>query len=130
MNLFLVFPYYLYWHYSAGISQWYKNLITFIEFEFNYFSFVDLSKTLFSPFQRLKENYAGSPLEIEAFATALLVNTIMRIVGFIVRSSILIFGSCVLSISIILALILALFWLIAPLVLLAGMTTSIILLIK
>lgn len=117
MKFLLVVPQYLYWHYSLGFIEWTRNIFNFIEFEFHFFSVMDLLKTFFSPFQRLKERYSGSPLDFEAIASVLLVNIIMRLVGVVVRSIILIFAAVVISLSMVLALLLIITWIFLPLIL-------------
>ncbi len=114
MKFFMIVPQYLYWHYSAGFVEWTRNLFNFLEFEFHFFSVKDLLLTLFSPFQRLKEKYSGSPLDIEAILSVLLVNIIMRFVGFVVRSVLLIVATVVITLSFLATLLLLLIWVILP----------------
>jgi hypothetical protein len=121
----MIGPYYIYWHYTQGIAELSKNLFNFIVFEFHFFSVKDLLFTLLSPFQRLKEDYGNNAIEFEKIASALIVNIIMRIIGFLVRSFILICAFICIVCSLILIPIILLFWLILPillLILLAGST--------
>lgn len=118
MKFFMVVPYYLSWHYSRGFAEWARNIFNFIEFEFHLFSVQDLLKTLFAPFQRLKERYGGNPMDIEAILSVLLINFIMRVVGLVVRGVILIVAAIVLAISIVLAIVLIVLWAILPVLLL------------
>lgn len=117
MKFLMVLPQYLQWHYTRGFIEWTRNIFNFIEFEFHFFSVTDLLKTLFSPFQRLKERYSGNPLDFEAIASVVLVNIIMRLVGFFVRTIILIFAALTISLSLILALLLLIIWIFLPLIL-------------
>lgn len=119
MKLIMVVPHYLAWHYSVGLVQWSRNLFNFIEFEFHFFSVKDLLLTLFSPFQRLKERYGSNPMDFEVIASAFVVNMIMRGVGFLVRSFILIFGAISITITTILAMLLFVLWIILPVLLVA-----------
>ncbi len=118
MKFFMIAPYYLYWHYTRGLAELSKNLFNFLIFELNFFSVKDLLTTLFSPFQRLRESYGNSIVDFESIASAFVVNTLMRIIGFIVRSVILITAFIVLTISTLLVPILLLLWLVLPLLLL------------
>ena len=117
MNLFMVVPYYLAWHYSRGLAQWTRNLFNFLSFEFHFFSVTELLRTLFAPFQRLKERYGSNPMDVEAILSSLLVNLIMRVVGLVVRSVILIIAALVITVSFVLVLALLLLWILLPLVL-------------
>lgn len=118
MKFFMIGPYYINWHYTRGISELSKNLFNFIVFEFNFFSVKDLFLTLFAPFQRLKEDYGSSAIEFEKILSALVVNIIMRIIGFIVRSFILLAAFFCIGFSIILFPIAILAWLVLPVILL------------
>lgn len=114
MKFFMIGPYYLNWHYTRGLVELSKNLWNFIVFEFHFFSIKDLLLTLLSPFQRLKEDYGSSAIDFERILSALVVNIIMRIVGFFVRSFILLFGFICIGFSFILFPIILLFWIILP----------------
>ena len=124
MNFFMIAPYYLYWHYTRGISELSKNLFNFIVFELHFFSVKDLLLTLFSPFQRLKESYGNSIIDFEGIASTFVVNIVMRCVGFCVRSVILFFAFVTLSITSFLIPVLLLLWLVLPFLLLGLMLGS------
>ena len=118
MKFFMIGPYYLYWHYTRGISELSKNLFNFIIFQFHYFSVKDLIFTFFSPFQRLKEEYSPNSFEIEKILSTFVLNTLMRIVGMLVRSVLLSIAIICIVISLILVPIILLTWLILPVLLL------------
>lgn len=118
MKFFLIGPYYIYWHYGRGISSLVKNLINIISFEFHLFSVKELLLTLFSPFQRLREDYGGSPLDIETILSSFIVNVVMRLVGFFVRSVILLFAFVVILFTLIMFPIILIFWLLLPIIIL------------
>ncbi len=118
MKFFMIAPYYLYWHYTRGLTELSKNLLNFIVFELHFFSIKELLLTLFSPFQRLKENYGNSIVDFENIASALVVNVIMRVVGFVVRSLILLVGFFAIMGTIFFAPILLILWILLPFVLL------------
>jgi len=118
MKFFMIGPYYVYWHYTQGIVELSRNLLNFIAFEFHFFSVKDLLLTLLSPFQRLREDYGSNAIEFEKIFSALIVNIIMRAVGFLVRSVILICAFVCITLSILLFPIILLLWLLLPLLLL------------
>ena len=91
MNFLLVIGNYLKWHYSKAIynvfSIW-KNISFFV---FNFFSIKSLLVNYFSPWKRLSENYPKF-INIKEYLSTLLINIIMRIVGIVLRSFMLILG--------------------------------------
>lgn len=114
----MIGPYYVYWHYTQGLFELIRNIWNFIVFEFHFFSVTDLLKTLFSPFQRLKENYEWNIVDLENVLSIITVNIVMRIVGLIVRLFILSLAFIFILITFILFPIIILIWLVLPLLLL------------
>lgn len=126
MSPFVVFPYYLAWHYTYAIRDFFTiwgNLQWFI---YQFFSISVLLKTLFSPFKRLKEKGADSLIDFEGFFESLIVNIVMRLVGFILRTIIIIFGLVVLVLSFFIGIFAFLFWLILPFLILFLIVVSLV----
>lgn len=113
MKLLTLVPYYLSWHYTQGVKDLLNLWKTFLWFLPNFFSIGTLLKTLFSPFQRLNENYRGG-LDIENFFSTLIVNTLMRLVGFIIRSMLIVIGILAFALTLLLGLFVFLGWLLLP----------------
>jgi len=129
MNFLLITPYYLKWHYSKAIFsifEIWKNLMWFL---WNFFSIKILLKTFFSPFERLKEKYSGG-LDIENFMSAMIVNLIMRLIGIVIRTTIIIFGLLVCIFFVILGIFGFIIWFFLPLILVYIFIISLIPLIK
>ncbi len=125
MKFFMIGPYYLNWHYTQGLVELIKNLWNFIVFEFQFFSVKDLLFTLLSPFQRLKEDYGNNAIDFQKILSALVVNIIMRIVGFFVRSFILICALISITLSFILFPIIVLGWIVLPFIIVILLTGSV-----
>lgn len=94
MNYLLIFIGYLKWHYGKAllttITLW-KNFSVFI---FNFFSIKSLATNFFTPWKRLAESYPKG-FHIQESLEIFLVNTMMRIVGMILRTLMLTIGlSC------------------------------------
>jgi hypothetical protein len=87
MNIFLVLPYYLSWHYGRAILDIKDNAKNFIVFVYNVFSIPVLISTLFSPWMRIKDGYSVNNL-LETFV----FNTMMRFFGVFVRLMFIILG--------------------------------------
>jgi fatty acid desaturase len=129
MNFLLIIPYYLSWHYSQGILDYFKVWKNLVWFLWNFFSFKVLLKTFFSPFKRLKEKYAGG-LDMESLASSILITTLMRLVGMVFRAAIIVFGLIVLVTFVIAGLIGIFVWLVLPFALVGLIIISLIALIK
>ncbi len=121
----MIGPYYIYWHYTQGLAELIKNFWNFVIFELHFFSVTDLLRTLFSPFQRLKENYGGNITDLENILSTFVVNIIMRIIGLLVRTFILVFAFVSLTLTFLLFPLIIIFWLVLPVLLLILMTGAI-----
>jgi hypothetical protein len=117
MKFFSLVPYYFTWHYTLAIKNLFHICLNFIWFIWNFFSFKILLKTLFTPYKRLTEHYNGG-LDIERFLETIVVNLLMRIVGFIARSVVLILGLISLVIVSISSVFVLFIWLLLPFILL------------
>lgn len=106
------------WHYGRGVRNLLSNWLNFLWFAYNFFSIPLLLGTLFSPFERLSEEYKGG-LDIGALLGTLLVNTIMRFVGAIVRLFIIGMGVFTLAMFIAAGLIVLVAWLLLPFIVFA-----------
>jgi hypothetical protein len=114
MRFFTLIPYYLVWHYTNGILNYLSIWGNFIWFSYNYFSFKVLLKTLFSPFKRLSEkNFRG--FDPGKFFGDLIVNILMRIIGFMMRIGVILIGVAVTTIVVLGGLGLFIVWLVLPL---------------
>jgi len=106
---------YVTWHYSRAIRDtivlW-SNIIWFLS---NFFSLPLLSSTLFSPWKRLHEK-RSEHFDIEDFMSVIVVNVMMRLVGFLFRITIIAIGLIVLTLALILMGIHLLIWIFFPLV--------------
>ncbi len=89
------------------------NVLWFIV---QFFSFAVLIKTLFSPWERMSEKYRGG-LNLEAIASTLIINILMRGLGFVIRVIVLLLGFAFLVLSMIAGLLLGIAWLLFPFIL-------------
>ena len=114
---------YIKWHYNQGLKEFFGVSGNFLWFISHFFSFKLLLRNLFAPWKRLGENYEGG-FDLGAFASVLVVNSLMRIVGFVTKVLVLSVG----LISYILVLIFIFFifiiWLLAPIILLSSIVLS------
>jgi hypothetical protein len=118
------FTAYLKWHYRGGLAEFLAVAQNFLWFVSHFFSFKLLSKTLFQPWKRLGEHYEGG-FNLEAFASTVLVNFLMRLVGFVTRMVILGIGLIVYLFVLGASLLVLMVWLLAPVVILGGAVLSV-----
>lgn len=111
------------WHYGQGLRELFAVSGNFLWFVSNFFSFKLLLKTLFSPWKRLGESYGGV-FEFEKFASALVVNSMMRVVGFVTKLIVLLVGLVTYLVVCIFALFVLLIWILAPFILLGSLVLS------
>ena len=99
MKFLTTFLGYLKWHYGKALvttfSLW-KNILFFL---FAFFSIKSLLGNFFTPWKRLADSYPKK-FNLKIYFFTFLANTIMRTVGIILRSIIIIIGlaSCLLFI--------------------------------
>lgn len=106
---------YLWWHYTGALSDLFRNYFNFTGFLANFFSLGQLFKTLLAPWRRLGEKY-GSILDGGQFFTALVVNTLMRAVGLVIKTALIVFSLLAIFLSSLIFLAVLIFWLAAPVI--------------
>lgn len=109
---------YLSWHYSRALKEFFhvaKNLLWFI---INFFSLPQLIRSLFAPFRRITEE-RGNRFSLEDLAGYIIIGIISRVIGFILRLTIILTGATILILLSVLFAFTYVFWLMAPLALVA-----------
>lgn len=79
------------WHFTKGLFSLLVHIKHFLWFLYHFFSIKILLKTLFSPWKLEGEGYKRG-FSIENFFETFVVNTLMRIVGFCIRSVVIVCG--------------------------------------
>ncbi len=115
---------YIKWHYSQGLQELFGVTGNFLWFVTNFFSFKLLLKTLFAPWKRLGEHYGGG-FDLGAFASTLIINGLMRAVGFVTKTLVLLVGLISYILVLIFSLFISIIWLLAPVILLGSVILSI-----
>jgi hypothetical protein len=107
-----IFPSYLIWHYGGAFKDYRRVSMNLLWFISNFFSIELLVGTLFSPWKRLaKDEYGGGDSN---FFTNFIVNVLMRISGFLIRSVTIVIGSIALLLTAIFLALGFIFWLLLP----------------
>lgn len=112
MRFLTIFPSYLIWHYGGAFKDYRRVSMNLLWFISNFFSIELLVGTLFSPWKRLaKDEYGGGDSN---FFTNFIVNVLMRISGFLIRSVTIVIGSIALLLTAIFLALGFIFWLLLP----------------
>jgi hypothetical protein len=119
-----IFVAYIKWHYGKGIKEYFGVVSNFLWFVLHFFSFKLLFRTLFSPWKRLGESYDGT-FNLGAIASTLVVNTLMRFIGFVTRSAIMFIGIVSYLVVILIGFTVFIIWLFAPIVLLGCLVLAV-----
>ncbi|MFA6273487.1 MAG: hypothetical protein WC673_03310 [Candidatus Paceibacterota bacterium] len=105
---------YLVWHYSEALVDWGRIVGNFVWFFFHMFSIGLLLRTLFSPFKRIQEEKKKGSFKFEDWGGAMIINLLMRFIGFLVRSVIIIMGLVFILLTVVIGVVALLFWLVLP----------------
>jgi hypothetical protein len=104
---------YITWHYTRALTDYWhvaKNLLWFV---INFFSLPQLTKSIFAPFRRITEE-RGDRFSFEDLAGYVIIGIISRIIGFILRLTIILAGTAATLSLLVLIITTYVFWLIAP----------------
>lgn len=112
MSAILFFTDYFLWHYGKAFRDILAVWINLFWFVIHFFSIPLLFKTLLAPWRRVKEDLHQR--SIEDFFGAVVVNTVTRIVGALVRLLIIAVGLCALFFLLAGLFFFLIFWLLAP----------------
>lgn len=114
--LFLsVVHHYLFWHYSHAFLEIFHVWFNFLWFIVHFFSLPQLLRTWISPWKRMTEN-RGDKWNLEDLAAFIIVNLISRIIGFIIRTAVIVVGFSCLIFAVVAGFAVYLFWIAAPFV--------------
>jgi hypothetical protein len=128
MKIILILLGYLKWHYGralVSLSQVWGNFFYFINV---FFSFDLLFKNFFDPWKRMADPYPKS-LDLKLYLTVFITNSIVRIVGMIMRTFLIIVGLFAYLLLAVLYPVAVVFWLALPFLLIVVIRYSINLLI-
>lgn len=118
MRFLAIIVNYIIWHYTRAILEFshiYKNILSFL---LNFFSIPILVQSYFAPWRRMGEDYTKNIVtDLEDVASVFVVNLIMRIVGMVMRTVIIVFGLLLVSVVALFYPVLLILWLIFPLIL-------------
>jgi hypothetical protein len=129
MSPFVIFPYYLVWHYTRAIGDFFTIAGNLIWFIYYYFSISILFKTLFKPIRSLKE-FSENQFKNRGPLFDYIINIGLVASGLFIRLAVISIGILSLLLSLIIATILFFVWLILPPLIIFIMIVSLIGIIK
>jgi hypothetical protein len=91
MRALLLVPYYVRWHYGRALKGVFDITLSGMWFFWHFFSISILAKTFFAPFERLHET-RHRKFDVEEMFSTVAVNTVMRLVGMLVRAVFIVVG--------------------------------------
>ncbi len=101
------------WWYGAGLAVQFAKLRTRLENSYDYFSIGLLMSTLFAPFRQISAGKVNGPLAVQL--RAFFDRQLSRVIGAIVRLTLIVVGIMWLTIQIVLSIFILVVWLITPL---------------
>jgi hypothetical protein len=116
MNAIKLVPIYLRWHYSTAFVDMIRIDGNIFWFLWHFFSVPDTFRTFFSPWERMGERYKKG-LNVEDMASTFVVNTLMRLVGMIMRTMLLFFALICFIVAFIVTALGFLIWVFIPFIL-------------
>jgi hypothetical protein len=120
---------YFRWHYGRAFGELFHVWLNFLWFVIHFFSLPQLGRSLFSPWKRMTEERKKG-FDFESIAAYIVINLLSRVVGFIMRGSVILVGLIALTVVIFGGFITMLFWVAAPVVIVVCLGLGITLLIS
>ncbi len=105
---------YFFWHYSTAFREGFIVWKNFLWFLSQFFSLGLLLRTLFSPWRRIREYYSRG-FDPKQYFEVLVINLMMRFIGFIIRIVTIFIGLLVELMAIIAGAFAFIVWLLFPL---------------
>lgn len=125
MVFITIIQHYLLWHYTHAYAELFHVYKNFMWFMIHFFSLPSLARTLFSPFKRITEE-RHKAWDLEDFAGSIIINIISRIIGAIVRGTILLFGLISLLVTTLLGATIYALWFVAPVIIVATLVLGVV----
>ncbi len=106
------------WYYTAALFNFIKISGDFIWFLYHFFSIPILIPTLFSKWKRMGD-VRTRKFDIKDFFSVFIVNSIMRVIGFFIRSFVIITGILSIVLAIAVEMLIFVAWLFLPVIIVA-----------
>ncbi|MEK7650321.1 MAG: hypothetical protein AAB364_00370 [Patescibacteria group bacterium] len=120
---------YLWWHYTLAWRDLVVIWGNYLWFIYHFFSISVLARTLLAPWKRLGEVYPAR-FNLGATLATFFINSLMRLVGAVIRIIMLVFGGLVYLLVILLGSVTLILWLVLPLIIILALVLGLALLFK
>ncbi len=129
MKTVMISLWYIKWHYGKAIYSLSKVWKNFLFFVYGFFSIKLLFKNFFDPWKKMSDNYPKS-FNLKKYFYTLTTNLIVRIMGMIMRTILILVGliSCLLLIIFYPVVIIS--WLLLPFIIICLISSGLWLIIK
>lgn len=111
-----ILHHYLLWHYQNALREILHVWRNLVWFTFNFFSISQLLRSYFQPWKRVTEG-RGRTFKFEDLAGFIIINLISRMLGMLIRTSIIVAGLITLTLLVVGIILTYIFWLLAPILL-------------
>jgi len=115
MKIIAIILGYLKWHYGKAIFSIIQIWKNFLFFVFEFFSVKLLFKNFFDPWKKMSDTYPKN-FDFKKYTYTFITNLIVRVVGILMRSGLIIIGLVSYLIMILLYPIVLMLWLFLPLI--------------
>jgi len=123
-------PYYVAWHYGQALKNIAAVTRNLIWFFWHFFSIGLLLSTLFTPWQRIHEERPKNTIDLGPILSTILINTLMRIAGAIIRLFVIALGVITILGTLAGSIIFFVLWLALPLALFLAFVLGLIIFLK
>ncbi|MCA9363291.1 hypothetical protein KC851_03145 [Candidatus Kaiserbacteria bacterium] len=120
---------YLLWHYSRAWGEIFHVWFNFLWFTIHFFSIPQLARSWFAPWKRITED-RGDRWSFEDLAGYVIIGLLSRLVGFIIRTLVILIGLIALTLVIVGGAGFFVIWLTLPLSIIVLLVLGLVLLIK
>jgi len=125
MVFLTIIQHYLLWHYTHAYAEMFHVFKNFLWFLGHFFSLRTLTLSLFTPFKRITDE-GGRAWNFEDFVGRIVINLISRIIGALLRGTLLVIGLISLLATTVLGGVIYALWFIAPVLIIVSITTGIV----
>jgi len=106
---------YFIWHFGRAFGEIFHVWKNVLWFMLHFFSIGPLLKSWFAPWKRVTEQ-RGETWNLENLASVIIIGLVSRIIGFIIRTTVISLGLISFSLVVIAGVATFIFWLVAPVV--------------
>lgn len=121
-----ILHHYVIWHYTQAFKEILHIWTNFFWFIVNLFSIPQLIRGLFTPWKRIVED-RGEKFNLEDLAGFIIIGIISRLIGVILRTTVILTGTAILLLLCLGMVFIYLFWILAPVLIVFSLFYGIIL---